>query len=63
MSDTAERIALAVLNGEVSMADAREDLHLALRQREVTREADALTAYRSGAPVWTWPVVAPWSGF
>lgn len=62
-SDTAERIALAIISGRVSMDTAREDLRLALRQREVARDASALSAYRSGEPVWSWPAVVPWSGF
>lgn len=66
MSDPAiraERMTLAVLNGEVSMDDVREDLQLAAREREVTRDAEALRTYREGGNVWAWPAVAPWSGF
>lgn len=62
-AERAEGIALAVLHGEVSMADARESLRLALRESEVTAGADALSRYRQGAPVWAWPRTAPWLGF
>lgn len=59
----AERIALAILSGEVTADEARGDLSLALRECEVTRQASSLRAYRNGEAVWTWPAVAPWSGF
>lgn len=59
----AERLALAILEGRVSAADAREALRLALREAEVERAAEALRAYRAGEPVWTWPARAPWAGF
>lgn len=58
-----ERIALAVLNGEISAEDAREDLHLATIEREIEQNASALRAYRNGESVWAWPSVAPWAGF
>lgn len=59
----AERLALAILEGRVSAADAREALRLALREAEVERAAEALRAYRAGEPAWTWPARAPWAGF
>lgn len=59
----AERLALAILEGRVSAADAREALRLALREAEAERAAEALRAYRAGEPVWTWPARAPWAGF
>lgn len=62
-AERAERIALAILAGEVSMSDARETLRLASREREVEQHAESLRQYRSGEPVWVWPAVAPWSGF
>lgn len=62
-AERAERIALAVVNGTVSAADAREGLHLALVQGETERQARALRAYRAGERVWTWPATAPWLGF
>jgi hypothetical protein len=62
----AERIALAIVMGEVSddaMADAHEQLRMHARAAEVERRAKALRAYRAGRPVWTWPATAPWAGF
>lgn len=62
----AERLALAILEGQVSapdLPDAREALRLALREAEAERAAEALRAYRAGEPVWTWPARAPWAGF
>lgn len=62
----AERIALALVNGQVP-ADlvplAREGLRMHLRALEVQRAAAALTAYRAGENVWSWPATAPWAGF
>jgi hypothetical protein len=62
-AERAERLALAVLAGTVTAADARGDLSLALRESEAERSAAALRAYRSGRPVWSWPAAAPWAGF
>lgn len=62
-AERAERLALAVLTGDVSAADAREELGLALREREITADVNALRAYRTGVMVWTWPREAPWAGF
>jgi hypothetical protein len=62
-AEHAERIALAIVNGEVSAADARGDLQLHNRAAEVERQASALRAYRAGEAVWTWPATAPWRGF
>lgn len=62
-AEYAERIALAILDGKISAADAREDLSMHLRAAEVERQASALRAYRAGDPVWTWPARAPWAGF
>lgn len=59
----AERIAIAIVNGDVSMSDAIEDLRLANREREVERQSQALTAFRSGEAPWVFPTHAPWSGF
>lgn len=62
----AERLALAILEGQVSapdLPDAREALRLALREAEAERAAEALRAYRAGEPAWTWPARAPWAGF
>lgn len=62
-AEHAERIALAVVNGQLSAADAHDDLHMHLQAAETERQADALRAYRAGQPVWTWPATAPWAGF
>jgi hypothetical protein len=62
-AEHAERIAVAVVNGEVSMEDARHDLHTHLRAAQVDRDAKALRDYREGRPVWAWPAHAPWAGF
>lgn len=59
----AERIALAVVNGEVSMEDARDDLHLHLLAAQVDWDARALRDFREGRPVWAWPAHTPWVGF
>lgn len=65
-ADYAERIALAIVNGQVP-ADmlplAFEDLRMHLRAREVQLAAEALTVYRAGGSVWSWPAAAPWAGF
>lgn len=66
MTDAAERIALAIASGEVP-ADllplAFEELRVHNRAREVRQAAEALTAYRAGRGVWSWPATAPWAGF
>ena len=62
-AEYAERIAVAVVNGAVSMEDARDDLHMHLRAAQVDRDAKALRDYREGRPVWAWPAHAPWAGF
>ncbi len=65
-ADAAERIALAIVNGQVPdglLPLAFEDLHMHLRAREVQQAADALAVYRAGGQVWAWPAAAPWAGF
>lgn len=62
-SERAERIALAVVMGKLSGADAREDLHTATVEREAEQNAAALRAFRDGRPVQAWPARAPWFGF
>lgn len=62
----AERLALALLMGEVpedDIADAHAQLAMHNRAAEVGRQARALAAYRAGEHVWTWPASAPWAGF
>lgn len=59
----AERMALAVLNGDVTFDEIREDMQLATRERDAGRQAESLRAYRNGEAVWSWPAVAPWAGF
>lgn len=59
----AERIALAIVNGDVSTPDAFHDLRLANREHAVEQDADALRRYRHGAQPWVVPAVAPWAGF
>ncbi|WP_372663608.1 hypothetical protein [Amycolatopsis kentuckyensis] len=62
-AERAERLALAVIMGDVDIADAREELGMALRERDSAADVAALTDYRNGAPVWAWPRSAPWAGF
>lgn len=60
----AERIALAILAGNVTdRGDAFADLRIANREAEVERDVQAVTAFRAGHAPWSVPVKAPWSGF
>lgn len=65
MTDTrtlAEAIIMGTIPAE-SVSDAMETLRQANAERERSNAAEALTAYRTGEPVWSWPAVAPWAGF
>ena len=64
--DSAERIALAIVNGDVppdALPAAFDNLRLLNKKAEVERQAAALRAFRAGEPVWAWPATVPWAGF
>lgn len=62
-AEHAERLSLAILAGETTMNEARDDLRRHNRLKELERQVAALRAYRTGSAVWTWPARAPWAGF
>jgi hypothetical protein len=61
-ADHAERITLALVNGQAPAdltAEALETLRMHNRAREVQQAAAALAVYRAGGSVWSWPATAP----
>lgn len=65
-AERAERIALAILAGDIPadrMDQAWEELALANRQTRVERHADAVRRFRAGEHMWAIPATVPWLGF
>lgn len=65
-AERAERIALAILSGEIPaerMGQAWEELALANRETRAERHADAVRRFRAGEHMWAIPATVPWLGF
>lgn len=58
-----ESYSLAVLEGKGDRAQLLADMRSMGAKIDRLRDADALTRFRAGEPVWCWPVTAPWEGF
>lgn len=58
-----EELARAILSGEVTPAEVRDDVATHARARDVATAAASVADLRAGGAPWSWPTRAPWRGF